>query len=442
MSNVNPAAPEFADAISFESVLIETELVSPVEIAPLVTDLDVFEHLDKPYVTAVLGFLDVENVVADLNISGGERVSIVLKTNLQTSIPIRKIFYIDKIMSASKTHSNEEFFTLHLIEDHAFISNTLNVNKAYSGSTTTIVSKIAKDFLDTNIDILSSDVHNTKVIVPNLTPIDAMCWVKNRTTTTTGYPFYLFSNFIDLNLQFDDLQSMMSSAVMNPDAPYTYYEAQMASNADTLRRRVILSYQARDTYDIYRLIDEGLLGSEYQYVDVTKPKHDGSGKRTDHKFTFDIDKEVISKMTSDGIIQNIPLYDSTRYDWSKKKVNSRKITRMGSSNIFNDIKSLSEREEVAQYRLNEVSRAMSQLLTTDAMTFMVNGLDFFSGESNATIGNKIRIQFLKNRVDEYEGKFDTKKSGDYLIFACKHSISPSEYTLTFSGVKLSNGDIV
>ena len=49
---------------------------------------------------------------------------------------------------------------------------------------------------------------------------------------------------------------------------------------------------------------------EYQYVDVTKPKHDGSGKRTDHKFTFDIDKEVISKMTSDGIIQNIPLYDS------------------------------------------------------------------------------------------------------------------------------------
>ena len=73
---------------------------------------------------------------------------------------------------------------------------------------------------------------------------------------------------------------------------------------------------------------------------------------------------------------------------------------------------------------------------------MVNGLDFFSGESNATIGNKIRIQFLKNRVDEYEGKFDTKKSGDYLIFACKHSISPSEYTLTFSGVKLSNGDIV
>ena len=171
--------------------------------------------------------------MADLNISGGERVSIVLKTNLQTSIPIRKIFYIDKIMSASKTHSNEEFFTLHLIEDHAFISNTLNVNKAYSGSTTTIVSKIAKDFLDTNIDILSSDVHNTKVIVPNLTPIDAMCWVKNRTTTTTGYPFYLFSNFIDLNLQFDDLQSMMSSAVMNPDAPYTYYEAQMVPRTRT-----------------------------------------------------------------------------------------------------------------------------------------------------------------------------------------------------------------
>ena len=45
------------DAISFESVLIETELVSPVEIGWFVTDLDVFEHLDKFVCDCCLDFL-------------------------------------------------------------------------------------------------------------------------------------------------------------------------------------------------------------------------------------------------------------------------------------------------------------------------------------------------------------------------------------------------
>ena len=85
-------------------------------------------------------------------------MSVTLKTNIEESIPVTKIFYIDKVVSANKTSGNEEFFTLHLIEDHAFKSNLLNVNKSYTGKTSNIVEKIAKDFLDTKVDIVSSDI--------------------------------------------------------------------------------------------------------------------------------------------------------------------------------------------------------------------------------------------------------------------------------------------
>lgn len=438
MSVLNPSHADYVDAVKFESVTIETELFPPVDIATTVTDLDVFEHLDKPYVTAVLGFVDVEDLVGAMNLSGGERVSVTLKTNIEESIPVTKIFYIDKVVSANKTSGNEEFFTLHLIEDHAFKSNLLNVNKSYTGKTSKIVEKIAKDFLDTKVDILSSDIQEAKVIVPNLTPMDAMCWVKNRSTTSTGYPYYLFSNLIDLNLQFVDLQTMMTAKTMNDQegAEYTHYESQMGSETSLGRRRVIMAYQSRDNYDLYSLIEKGLLGAEYRYLDIIK--------KEDNKFEFDVDKEVNELLSKDDIVQSrqYSSYDSARYDWSTGKISSRKITRIGSSEIFDDNKSLSQRGEIAQYRLNEVSRAMSELLKTEAMSFVVNGLDFFDGGESTTIGNKLRIRFLKNSITDDSDKFDHKKSGDYLMFACKHSFTPREYTLTFSGVKLSNGEVV
>ena len=438
MSVLNPSHADYVDAVKFESVTIETELFPPVDIATTVTDLDVFEHLDKPYVTAVLGFVDVEDLVGSMNLSGGERVSVTLKTNIEESIPVTKIFYIDKVVSANKTSGNEEFFTLHLIEDHAFKSNLLNVNKSYTGKTSNIVEKIAKDFLDTKVDIVSSDIQEAKVIVPNLTPMDAMCWVKNRSTTSNGYPYYLFSNLVDLNLQFVDLQTMMTAKTMNDQegAEYTHYESQMGSETSLGRRRVIMAYQSRDNYDLYSLIEKGLLGAEYRYLDIIK--------KEDNKFEFDVDKEVNSLLSKDDIVQSrqYSSYDSARYDWSTGKISSRKITRIGSSEIFDDNKSLSQRKEIAQYRLNEVSRAMSELLKTEAMSFVVNGLDFFDGVESTTIGNKLRIRFLKNSITDDSDKFDHKKSGDYLMFACKHSFTPREYTLTFSGVKLSNGEVV
>ena len=438
MSVLNPSHADHVDAISFESVTIETELFPAVDIAATVTDLDVFEHLDKPYVTAILGFVDVEDLVGSMNLSGGERVSVTLKTNIEDSIPVIKIFYIDKVVSANKTSGNEEFFTLHLIEDIAFKSNLINVNKSYTGSTSKIIEKIAWDFLKTKVDIASKDRQEAKVIVPNLTPIDAMCWVKNRSTTSDGYPYYLFSNLIDFNLQFRDLQTMMTSKTMNDQegAEYTHYESQIGSESSLGRRRIIMAYEFRDNYDLYSLIDKGLLGAEYRYLDVIKKK--------DNKFEFDVDQDVNNFLKRDDIVQKrqYSTYDSSRYDWSIDKINSRKITRIGSSEIFNDNKSLSQRENISDYKLNEISRTMAELLKTESVRFIVNGLDFFDGAENTTIGNKLRIRFLKNSITDDTDKFDHKKSGDYLIFACKHSFTQREYTLTFSGVKLSNGEVV
>ena len=447
MSDLKPSPPEFADAVSIQSVTIHTELTElPVDIAALVSDLDVFEHLDKPYVTAVLGFVDVEDVVGILNISGGERVSITLKSNLEEAVPVHKHFFIDKIISSNKVSDNEEFFAMHLIEDIAFASNLMNINQSYTGSSSDIIKKVADDFLgrEISLGLDQADNQEIKVIIPNLTPIDAMCWIKNRITTVDGYPYYLYSTLVGHKLHLYDMAKMLKADVMNdlPGEEYTHYESQMSMPADKSKRRVIMAYQSKDTYDVYKLIDRGLIGSDYTYLNLTKKE-----KKKDNTFRFDINKEALDKLASfkkPWETTHRPLYDKTRYEWSSQtEINSRKITRMGSSQAFDNKKSLSERDDVSQYRLNEVNRSLSQLLVSDPMNFIVNGLDFFNHEESTTVGNKLRVRFLRNtKVGDPTDLFDKKKSGDYLIFACKHSFTPRTYTLTFSGVKLSNGDIL
>ena len=71
-----------------------------------------------------------------------------------------------------------------------------------------------------------------------------------------------------------------------------------------------------------------------------------------------------------------------------------------------------------------------------------NGQDFFNGEDNTSIGRKIRVLFIKNaKIEKGEETdtdivFDKKKSGDFLIFACKHSIRQESYTVSMSLVKV------
>ena len=56
---------------------------------------------------------------------------------------------------------------------------------------------VSPNVLRKEVEEIFSDVYQKqiKVIIPNMTPIDAMIWLKNRGTTSEGYPTYLFSSF-------------------------------------------------------------------------------------------------------------------------------------------------------------------------------------------------------------------------------------------------------
>jgi len=441
------------ESIRIESVIIEVREDRPVaEIANGISDIDIFEHLDKPYLTAMLAYTDRDSIIADMDISGGEKVHITLKSNrTQDTVSVSKTFFIDKIVISDKSTEITELYVFHLIEDIGYVSNLHNVNTSYSGKPSDIISKISNQYFpDKSINQVSQDFQSMKVIVPNLTPIDAMCWIKNRASTKDGYPFYLYSTLVGSDLQLRDLNSLMTASSLNAERTFTFSESALSKseNPPTTTERIIVRYQSKGTENLFKLIQEGLVGSEYRYVDVTKNKR--------VEFSFNIDEEVIKSFRSHNIIdKGTPLFDNGRYKEITGDIKSRRISQIGSSSAYQNhksnseseevpqtIKSYSESEEVAQYKLNIINRAMSHMLTKSKIDIVLEGVQFLDGEENMTVGRKISLRFLRNRMNENDAEiFDTKKSGDFLIFACKHSISRDSYYVTMSGVKLSNGEV-
>ena len=177
---------EHKTPFEFKKVLIEsTHFTSheKVDIKNAVTDLDVFEHLDKPYLTGTLSFIDTGDVITSGYLQGGEKVHIelIVTDNLDAKV-IAKTFYITQVLFSQKAHDTVENVVVHLIEDIAYESNMINLNRQYSGKPSKIISSIS-DLIKKKVSSTNTEEQEMRVIVPNLSPMEAISWVKNNSST-------------------------------------------------------------------------------------------------------------------------------------------------------------------------------------------------------------------------------------------------------------------
>ena len=440
------------EPVSIKSVILVSEKLDSVggrvDITEGVSNIDIYEHLDKPYLTGAIAFQDNKDIISSADVGGGERIEITLQSTREETKPVNKTFYLDTIVASSKLGDNAEFFVLHLIEDIGYVSNLTNINQYYSDNPANIIKAISESFLNQKEIGTSGDGQKKMdVIVPNLTPIGAMSWIKNMACTSSGYPFYLTSTLVDDHLSFVDLKTILDSPVMNADIPYIYGQASMPTfnPLDTSKRRVIKDYSFSSTEDLFTLIKKGLVGAEYSYIDVTaKPEFSvffGTTKNLskDNKFTFEL-QEVVDQLEN----QDNPYY-SDAYKINGKSFHefkSKNIAQVGSTQAYENGSSYSQSEDTAKYKLNIINRSIDSLMKKNPLSMSVNGIDFLDGHTHLTVGRKIAVRFMRNTAaEDTDYFFDNKKSGDYLIFSAKHSFDRDTYLTSLSCLKLSNGDI-
>lgn len=429
-------AEETAKDFQLESVIFESDRINgTIDLAPSVTDLDIYEHLNKPYLTAVIGFEDSKNFISGADVLGAEKITINIKSVRKKAKTITKTFYIDVIKLSEKMNDNNQYVILHLIEDIGYISSLQNVNRPYSNTCTQIITKIAKNYLGKEIFSTETDKQSIKVIVPNLRPLEAIKWISNRATTSSGYPFYTYSTLVGDKLIFADLGSLLEQNVINAEIPYRFNTGSLQTDNRDVHRRIIRGYTQNDTDNLLSIIRKGLIGSNYQYIDTLK--------NNKNKFHFDVAKDLLKPAIESNVIksnQPNPMY-SPRYKYNEQPFNehtSRSITRVGGSSAFDTLKSYNECDSKAEYKLNVISDAMFELLKKAPMQVDLHGIDFIDGDVNTTVGQNIRLEFLSSLPESKEISIDSKKSGDYLIFASQYMFKKEGCDVRLTCLKLGN----
>ena len=182
--------PLYGSDFIIESVLFESPRLSDsVELKDTTTDIEIIEDLKSPFLVAKISIRDDQKFVSGVDISGGETIFISIKSNRIDTKQIKKKFYIKSILLSTKINDVTEVYIIDLVEDVMYESNLQNISKSYSGRYSEIITKIAKNYTTKEIFTSGNDRQSVKIIIPNLNPIQAMLWLKEKATTIDGYPF-------------------------------------------------------------------------------------------------------------------------------------------------------------------------------------------------------------------------------------------------------------
>ena len=426
-------------------LLISERLKDDVDLRRVVTDLEIYENLDKPYLTAEMSVVDQTGFFEQTGIIGGERVEIDIVSLSEggPNVTISKKFYVVKCDKRS-VNDDAQLVIFNLIEDIGFISKLYNVNRAVSGKPGKILNTIAKEFFDRSVVEIGSEIQRFEAIIPNMNPLDAMRWISRRAATSEGYPHYLYSTLVsDNSLYFNDLGRLLLEPVINPDQKFSNTQASL----DNPLNKTIVSHLFEDNKTLLEFISRGLIGSQYEYIDTTQ--------ETTRKFKFDVIKDFLSPLVEAGVLsQQENVEFSELYKVKEKSFNerpSRYITRIGGTNSNRDFfvdedknhtwtNSLYESKDAAGYKAQVIQQVMDTLLKKSPATFVMDGSNFIAGDRHLTVGCNIAVEFTKTNPDRDFSidQIDTRRSGNYLIFACRHMFKKEKYEVSLGCMKLGD----
>jgi hypothetical protein len=420
---------------SLVSAIITSDRVqSEVEISAVVSEFVIYEHIEKPYLTMRLSFIDQINIVQTVDFQGGEKLSIVIKQieEVQTGNEIRKDFVIDEIEKVIKLDERNETVVIHCTEYHMFEAAAQNVNKSYSGSPSSIINSLISSYINKSLVIDGTDsTKNLKVIIPNLDPIDAALWIKNRSVTYNGLPFFLYSPLGVDNLVFKDLGKMLSEPVNNITRPYVYTSSLSHSSGES-KLYSIIEYKYENSEELINLLRKGYVGASYSFYDV----HRGISEEKH----FDVDNVFKSLL-----VQNLLGGENSKYNYGPEykikgknlsSYNSKVISKISSSGSYRGgsynagYRSYSDETLGGDHMKHITSKAIKGFLSKTPLCITVKGREFITGNDNYTLGKTIRVLFLDAdpTEDTHNASKDLKKSGDYLIISAKHSFNGDKVT--------------
>jgi len=127
-----------------EAELNSSRAIKPFDLRNVITDIQIYEHIENPYITGSVIFADAERVIERFDIQGAETFKLSLKRTKYSDKPVTKNFIVTSIQRVMRGNETTQLVELNITEDIGFKSALYNVNKAYADQPDKIIATIAR----------------------------------------------------------------------------------------------------------------------------------------------------------------------------------------------------------------------------------------------------------------------------------------------------------
>lgn len=412
-----------------------------IEIRNNLVQLNIYENIELPYLTGRIILKDDSKIFDSIAFDGVEICDIILSQPNRSSGDIQKTFIVKSVSDTVKINDLSEGVSLYLIEKIGYDGSLERFSKVYTGTPLEIINKIATEKLGITITqpVVMPIQKPMRVAIPFMTPLEAISFVLERTTTIDGLPYYFYSTLNDKTLQIKSLEELLKTPAWNKQSPYKFSRAYTQGHSDSYSEKdmyVVQNYFApRNGEDTLNLVTNGAIAGQFSVVDFTTGRNE-----TKH---FDITK-ILSKLASKGVIPVglVPVIQTKYNDKALNELKSVNIHRSIMVNTYEEVNNYYQEDTLDLYELDMVRNAIKTILTKSPINLKVPGVPYLGGVNNS-IGRQIEYFHLNNDISVTETPYsstdkikDKKRSGTYMIFSSHHSFFNTRHTVELSAVKL------
>lgn len=431
-----------------EAVMFADRLGGPnnntFDLRSLIAELNVFESLDKPYLSGSATVLDDKAIFDSINFQGTERLRIKMASvENELDVVFERTFMMTGIERIRKTNDTgkSSMYLFTLLDEHAFRSRINKISKSYQGSLENIIAKIMANEFGKSIDLsysVGADSVQTDIrcIVPNMTPLDAVKWLIQRASTETGSPFFAYASMHDNNIRLGNLDVMLQQKAFNRKLPYTYNPSNVSlaeSQTELEKTFAIKHIRSGSMANTLKLIETGAVTSRYSNTNLNTGQI-FSQRHSIRKTLESLErKNIIGKKQNvfDGEFsigeQLVDLYDAKKYH------------TVSSTGTYGAYKSYNDEFDETKFKKKIEPAAIKNHLHKNTLNVVVEGGGFIV--SKATVGDIVNINVvndnsLTDNVNNEDDVLDKRMSGNFLIYETRHTFQGTQHSVSMNVCKL------
>ena len=227
--------------------------------------VDYFESIENPSIALIITFIDTDQLIGRLGVTGGEYVNLSVLSGEEDDEVEFKItgedhkLILNSVRNVTTTH-NAQVATLEFVSVETYVDQTARVNQKYTGNITETVKKLLKQktAIGTKKNLDSDNAANSYSFVGNLKhPFNTIQWLCPKTQASKdSFGFLFYENFDGYH--FKSIKSLLEQDAFE----YKQADKNIGTNA------IILHSNLNQTNDIGLNLRMGMYANRTLFIDL------------------------------------------------------------------------------------------------------------------------------------------------------------------------------